>query len=108
LFGPQRLKKLAQKKIRINHDKKESKSCPKKSDLPREDAINGVQTAFRVVSLLSCVNNAVCVFYLHHSLPDLRHHLIVIKTLQQPERVAASYKHIHLLAPQLKGANRIV
>lgn len=42
------------------------------------------------VSPFNLSSVAIRELHLHHSLPDLRHHLAVVKTLQQPESVASS------------------
>lgn len=47
---------------------------------------------------------AVCALHLQDSLPDLRHHVVVVKALQQPESVASSCKRMRPLAsPWIRG-----
>lgn len=45
----------------------------------------------------------VCACHLEHSPPDLRHHVVVVETLQQPERVSSSYKTRAKLLSKNKG-----
>lgn len=45
----------------------------------------------------------VCACHLEHSPPDLRHHVVVVETLQQPESVSSSYKTRAKLLSKNKG-----